>query len=82
MLSKWSKDTPNINHFSTLCSLQEAKYNKSELQNLQDLKETGKGLVTLKFKLGYYEEQLFMTLSMSSDKTGFFMVDVQQTFIK
>ena len=82
MLSKWSKDTPNINHFITLCSSREAKYNKSESQNLQDLKETGKGLVTLKFKLGYYEEQLFMTLSMSSDKNGFFMVDVQQTFIK
>ena len=51
----------------------EAKYNKSELQNLQDLKETGKGLVILMFKLGYYEEQLFMTLSMSSDKIGIFL---------
>ena len=72
MLSKWSKDRPNINHFSTLCSLREAKYNKSELQNLQDLEETGKGLIMLNFKLGYCEEQLFMTLSVSSDKNWVF----------
>ena len=45
------------------------------------LKETGEGLFMFKFKLGNVVEQLFMAVSVDSNKNGFFMVDVQQTFI-
>ena len=30
----------------------------------------------LKFKLGYVEEQLFLAVSVNSDKNGSFMIDV------
>ena len=54
----------------------------TRFQNLQDLKETGEGLVMFKFRLGYVEEQFFVNVSVNSNKKGFFMVDVQQTFMK
>ena len=66
MLTKCSKDTLNINNMITLYSLQVAKYNKNELQNLQDLKESGEGLVRFQFKIGYVEQQLFVTVSVNS----------------
>ena len=66
----------------TLYSLRVAKYNKNEFQNLQDLKENGGGLVMLKYKLGYVEDQLFVAVSVNFNKNGSVMVDVQQTFIK
>ena len=40
--------------------------NKNEFQNLQDLKETGEGLVKFQFKLGYVEKQLFLVVSVNS----------------
>ena len=66
MLTKCSKDTLNINNMNTLYSLRVAKYNKNELQNLQDFKESGEGLVRFQFKIGYVEQQLFVTVSMNS----------------
>ena len=75
MLTKCSKDTLNINNMNTLYSLRVAKYNKNELQNLQDFKESGEGLVRFQFKIGYVEQQLFVTVSVNS-YMGFFMVDV------
>ena len=65
MLTKCSKDTLNINNMITLYSLQVAKYNKNELQNLQDLKESGEGLVRFQFKIGYVEQQLFVAVSVN-----------------
>ena len=59
---------------NTLYSLRGAKYNKNSFQNLQDLKETGEGLVMFKFKLGYIEKQLFVVVSVNSNKNGSFMV--------
>ena len=56
VLTKRSKDTLNVNDVITVYSLRVAKYNKNEFQNLQDLKETGDGLVKFQFKLGYVEE--------------------------
>ena len=50
----------------------------TEFQNLQDSKEPGG---RFKFKLGYVEEQLFVTVSVNSNKNVSFMADVQQTFI-
>ena len=66
MLTKCSKDTLNINNMNTLYSLRVAKYNKNELQNLQDFKESGEGLVRFQFKIGYVEQQLFVTVSVNS----------------
>ena len=66
MLTKCSKDTLNINIMNTLYSLRVAKYNKNELQNLQDFKESGEGLVRFQFKIGYVEQQLFVTVSVNS----------------
>ena len=51
-------------------------YKKNEFQNLQDLKETGKGLVMLKFKLDYIEELLFVAAFGNSNKNWSFVVDV------
>ena len=65
-----------INDVNTSYSLRVAKYNKNEYQNLQDLKETVKGLVKFQFKLGYINEQLFETVLVHSYKNGSFMVDV------
>ena len=70
MLTKFSKDTLNINDANTLYSLRVAKYNKNEFQNLQDLEEKGEGLVRFQFKHGYVEEQLFTAVSMNSYKNG------------
>ena len=36
------------------------------------LKETGEGLFMFKFKLGNVEEQLFMAVSVDSNKMGFY----------
>ena len=66
MLTKCSKDTLNINNMNTLYSLQVAKYNKNELNNLQDLKEFGEGLVRFQFKISYVEQQLFVAVSVNS----------------
>ena len=66
MLTKCSKGTLNINNMNTLYSLRVAKYNKNELQNLQDFKESGEGLVRFQFKIGYVEQQLFVTVSVNS----------------
>ena len=66
MLTKCSKDTLNINNMNTLYSLRVAKYNKNELQNLQDFKESGEGLVRFQFKIGYVEQQLFVAVSVNS----------------
>ena len=44
-------------------------HHKNEFQNLQDLK-TGEGLAKFQFKLGYVEEQLFVAVSLNSDKNG------------
>ena len=66
MLTKCSKDTLNINIMNTLYSLRVAKYNKNELQNLQDFKESGEGLVRFQFKIGYVEQQLFVAVSVNS----------------
>ena len=63
-------------------SVRAAKYNKNEIKNLQDLKETGEALVIFKFNLGYVEEQLFVAVSVNCNKNWSFMVDVQQTFMK
>ena len=65
-----------INDANTSYSLRVAKYNKNEIQNLQDLKDTVKGLVKFQFKLGYINEQLFETVLVHSYKNGSFMVDV------
>ena len=35
-----------------------------------------------KFKLGQVEEQLFVAVSVNSNRNGSLMVDVQQTFVK
>ena len=51
---------------NTLYSLGVAKYNKNELQNLPDFKESGEGLVRFQFKIGYVEQQLFVTVSVNS----------------
>ena len=51
MLTNCSKDTLNINDVNTSYSLKVAKYNKHEFQNLQDLKETGEGLVKFSLNL-------------------------------
>ena len=75
-LSKCSKNKLNINNVNAYFSLQVAKYNKNDFQNLQDLIETGEGLVMFNFKLGYAEEQLFVAVSVTSNKNGSFMVDV------
>ena len=66
MLTKCSKGTLNINNMNTLYSLRVAKYNKNELQNLQDFKESGEGLVRFQFKIGYVEQQLFVAVSVNS----------------
>ena len=50
-LSKSTKDTLNINDLNTLYSLQVAKYNKNEFQDLQDLKKTGEGFIDFQLKL-------------------------------
>ena len=71
-----------LNDINLLDSHPVAKYNKSEYQNLQDLKETGEGLVMFTFKHGFVEERLFVAISMNSNKNRFFMVDTQHTFIK
>ena len=71
-----------LNDINLLDSHPVAKYNKSEYQNLQDLKETGEGLVMFKFKHGYVEKLLFVAISLNSNKNRSFMVDIQQTFIK
>ena len=65
-----------INDVNTSYSLRVAKYNKNEIQNLQYLKDTVKGLVKFQFKLGYINEQLFETVLVHSYKNGSFMVDV------
>ena len=67
--------TLNIIDVNTLYSILVAKYDKNTSQNLQDLKETGEGLVKFQFKLSYVEEQLFVAVSDYS-KNGSFMVDV------
>ena len=51
VLSKCSKDTLNINNVNTFYSLRVAKYNKSEFQNLQDLKETERAWLYLSLNL-------------------------------
>ena len=61
---------------NTLYSLPIARYNKNEFQNLQDLKESGEGLVKFQFKLGFVEEQLFVAVSVNSYKIAPFMVHV------
>ena len=76
MLTKCRKDTLNINDVNAFYSLQVAKYSKNEFQNLQDLKEMGKGLVKFQFKLGCVEEQLFVAVSMNLYKNGSFLVDI------
>ena len=78
-LTKCSKDVFNISNVNIPYSLRVAKYNKDELQNLQDSKEIGKDLVNFQFKLGYVEamfKQLFVAVSLNSYKTESFLVDV------
>ena len=64
-LNKCSKVTINIIDVSTFYPLRVAKKNKNEFKNLQDLKETGEGLVTFKFKLDYVEGQFIVEVSWS-----------------
>ena len=71
-----AKNTLNINDVNTLYLLRVVKDNKNEFQNLQDLKETGQGLIMFKYKLGYVEEQLFVAVSVNYNKNGSFMIDV------
>ena len=61
-------------HLISTISVHYVHYEKQNMSYkiFQDLKETGKSLVMFKFKLGYCEEQLLMTLSVSSDKNGVF----------
>ena len=74
MLTKCSKDTRNIN-LNTLYSQRVGKYNKIEFLNLQDLKETVEGFANkFQFKLGYVEEQLFVTVFVNFG--SFMVVDV------
>ena len=73
MLTKCSKDTRNIN-LNTLYSQRVGKYNKIEFLNLQDLKETVEGFAKFQFKLGYVEEQLFVTVFVNFG--SFMVVDV------
>ena len=51
MITKCSQDSLHINDVNTLYSLRVAKDNKNEFQNLQELKETGEGVVKFQFKL-------------------------------
>lgn len=79
MLTKCSKDIFNISNVNISYSLRVAKYDKDELQNLQDSKEIGKGLVKFQFKPGYFEamfKQLFVAVSLNSYKNESFLVDV------
>ena len=79
VLTKYSKDVFNVSNVNIPYSLRVAKYNKDELQNLQDSKEIGKGLVKFQFKLGYVEamfKQLFVAVSLNSYKNESFLVDV------
>ena len=66
-------NTTNTQDVNALYSLRVAKYNKSELQTLQDLKETGEGQVRFQFKS---EEQLFVPVSLNSYKNRSFIADV------
>ena len=52
----------------TLHSLWAAKFNKNDLKNWQDLKETRERLAKFQFKFGYVEEQLFVLFPLSSIK--------------
>lgn len=76
VLTKWSKDKLNISDVNKLYSLRVANNNKNEFQNLQDLKETGQGLVKFQFKLDYVEDQLFVAVSMNCYKSRSFIVDI------
>ena len=74
MLTKCTKDT--LCRY-TLYSLRVVKYNKSESQNLQDLKQNGEGLIKFQLKLGqlklgYHEKQFFVAVSVNSYKNGSF----------
>ena len=90
MLYDTSKRLPAVNYYlldvaaalypplnvNTLHSQRVAKYNKTESQNLRDLKQTAKGLLKFQFKLGYIEEHLFVIVSVNFYKNASFAVDV------
>ena len=68
-LTKCSKDALNTNAVNTLYLLRVAKYKKKRVSKFTGFK-TGEGLLMFKFKLGYVKEQLFLAVSVNSNKKG------------